>query len=230
MEKIKTTNLLDLDKTIAKELFEYYDYPYQILQEIKNYLLYLIEIIDKDEYEEAYSNVWVARNAKIHNLASIEGPAIIDSNTEVRPGAYIRGNVIIGSNSVIGNSTEIKNSILFDNVQVPHYNYIGDSVLGYRAHMGAGSILSNFKATKNTVNIKIGHHVINTGLKKFGAILGDNAEIGCGAVLNPGTIVGRNAIIYPLTSVRGYVPEGTILKLDQKQEIVKKLAKVNYRR
>ncbi|MCL2354342.1 MAG: UDP-N-acetylglucosamine pyrophosphorylase [Oscillospiraceae bacterium] len=217
-----TESLLDLEKTIAKPLFEKTLYPYEVLPNIKDYILLLGKTLSLSEYKLVNDNIWLSKTAKIHQSSTIEGPAIIGHNTEVRPGAFIRGNVICGENCVIGNSTEIKNSILFNNVQVPHFNYIGDSVLGYKAHFGAGSITSNVKSDATLISIKIEDQIINTNLKKIGAIVGDYVEIGCNAILNPGTIIGRNSTIYPLSSIRGCVPENSILKLIQEQQVVSK--------
>lgn len=223
-ENIETNKLLDLDKTIAKTLFENYTYAFEVLPKIGEYIQFIGKSLSLDEYELTGENIWVSKNAKVYASATITGPAIIGHNTEVRPGAWMRENVIIGENCVIGNSTEIKNSILFNNVQVPHFNYIGDSVLGYKAHFGAGSITSNVKSDRSLVTIKVNDKVIETYLRKFGAVVGDFVEIGCQAVLNPGTIIGRNSTIYPLTSVRGYVEADTILKLMPEQKSVKKFS------
>lgn len=223
LEKIKTINLLDLDKTIAYHLLLKYKYAYETLAEIKGYTIYMGNYLSLKNYDLVKENVWISKTANVYDTATIEGPVIIGDETEVRPGAWIRGNAIIGKNCVIGNSTEIKNSILFDNVQVPHFNYVGDSILGYKAHFEAGTITSNQKSDKSNITIKIDDNVIFTNLRKFGAIVGDYVEIGCNAVLNPGTIIGRNTTIYPLTSVEGFIEEDSILKLSQEQDLVKKL-------
>ena len=208
----KSTELLDLSKTVAAELFEGCEYPWQVLGNIKSFIAALGEKLPTDKFDKAGENIWIAKSAKVFPSAYIAGPCIIDEEAEVRHCAFIRGSVIVGKNCVVGNSTELKNAVLFDNVQVPHYNYVGDSVLGYKAHMGAGSITSNVKSDKTLVSVRCGDEKIETGLKKFGAILGDFVEVGCNSVLNPGTVVGRNSNIYPLSSVRGTVPERSIFK------------------
>ena len=207
----ETTDLFDLSHTIANELLRNTVYPYEALPLIKNFVIDLGKMLDKDEYNIIGDNVYIAKDVKLYPTAVIEGPAIICRGTEIRPGAFIRGSVIIGENCVIGNSTEIKNSIIFDNVQIPHYNYVGDSILGYRSHMGAGAIASNFKLDHSNICIKMGYEKINTELRKFGVMLGDFSEIGCGCVTNPGTIIGKNTLIYPLTSIRGIIPSDSIV-------------------
>ncbi len=216
MDSAKISNLYTLSETIAAPYFEGKTYPWEMLPEIKNFIADLITKLDPDIYENQGDNVFIAKSAKIYPNANIYGPCIIGENTEVRPGAFIRGNVIVGNNCVIGNSTELKNVILFNNVQVPHYNYVGDSILGYKSHMGAGSITSNVKSDKTLVVIKDRSkgEEIETGIKKVGAMLGDNVEIGCNSVLNPGTVVGRGSHVYPTSCVRGVVPENSILKSD----------------
>lgn len=209
---LKTEMLYDLNETIAKELLIRCLFPWEALELISNFILDLGEKLDRNIYDRAYSNIWIAKNAKVANSASITGPCIIDEGTEIRHGAFIRGSAIIGKNCVVGNSTEIKNVILFNNVQVPHYNYVGDSILGYKAHMGAGSITSNVKSDRTKVSIKVENSNVETKLKKCGAMLGDYVEIGCNTVLNPGTVIGKNSIIYPLSSIRGYIPAGHIFK------------------
>ena len=209
---MKITELLDLDKTIAAELFLGKTYPWEALEDIKDFILKLGHSLPEAEFEHPQDDVWIAKDAAVLPSAYIKGPCIIDHGAEVRHCAFIRGSVIIGKNAVVGNSTELKNVVLFDGVQVPHYNYVGDSILGHKAHMGAGSITSNVKGDKKLVVIKNGSELIPTGRKKVGAVLGDFAEIGCGCVLNPGTIVGRNTQIYPLCSVRGVVPENCMYK------------------
>lgn len=204
--------MFDLKETIAAEIFEGKTYPWEILPLIKDFILKLGETLPETEYEKAGENIWIARDAKVAPTASITGPCIIGKGAEVRQCAFIRGNAIVGEGAVVGNSTELKNVILFNKVQVPHYNYVGDSVLGYKAHMGAGSITSNVKADKKLVVVKSNDEQIETGLKKFGAMLGDGAEIGCNSVLNPGTVIGRNSNVYPLSSVRGVVPANCIFK------------------
>lgn len=212
MESIKTKKLYDLNHTIAAELLSECEYPFEALPKISGFILKLIEGLDKDLFECKGENIWVAKSAKVAPTASITGPCIIDEGAEVRHCAFIRGNALVGKNSVVGNSTELKNVILFDNVQVPHYNYVGDSVLGYKSHMGAGSITSNVKSDKTLVVVKNGDEKIETGLKKFGAMLGDCVEVGCGSVLNPGTVIGKNSQVYPLSSVRGVVSANSIYK------------------
>lgn len=201
-----------LDETMAKELLEQVTYPWEALKGIHDLILKLGETLPKEVYEEVEPQVWIAKSAKVYPTATILSPTIIGPDTEVRPGAFIRGNTLVGSGCVIGNSTELKNVIIFNSVQVPHYNYVGDSILGYRSHMGAGSITSNVKADKTPVVVKASEASIPTGLKKFGAILGDFVEVGCNTVLNPGTVVGRNSHIYPVSMVRGMVPADSIYK------------------
>ena len=210
----KTLELLDLERTLAKPLFEGKTYPWEVLGEIKDFILSLGEKLPVDEYEKRGEDVWIAKDAKVFPSAYIAGPAIIGHGTEVRHCAFIRGSALIGDNCVIGNSVEVKNAVIFDNVQVPHYNYVGDSVLGYRSHMGAGSVTSNVKSDRSLVVVKNGDELIETGRKKFGAILGDFAEIGCNSVLNPGTVIGRRSSVYPTSCVRGVVPEDSIYKND----------------
>ena len=221
MEECKIKNLYNCEETIAKELIEKYTYPWEVLPEISEYILKLGEKLDKNIFEKRGENIWVAKSAKIAPTAYINGPAIIDEEAEIRHCAFIRGNAIVGKGAVVGNSTELKNVILFNKVQVPHYNYVGDSILGYKAHMGAGSITSNVKSDKKLVVIKNGTEKIETNRKKVGAMLGDSVEVGCSSVLNPGTIVGKNSNIYPLSSVRGVVPENSIYK--NKNEIVERI-------
>lgn len=220
MKDFTIEKLLDLKETIASELFEGKTYPWEVLPEIKDFILKLGKTLDPEEYEYKEGDIWIAKSAKIAPTACINGPAIIGKDTEVRHCAFIRGNAIVGEGSVVGNSTELKNVVIFNCVQVPHYNYVGDAVLGYRSHMGAGSICSNVKSDKQLVVVKDGEEKIETGLKKFGAMLGDHVEVGCGSVLNPGTVIGRNSNIYPLSSVRGCVPADSIYK--NKNEVVSK--------
>ncbi len=209
---LKTKDLFDLTHTRAAAMLAETEYPWEALGRIKELILTLGKNLPADEFEEVSENVWIARDAKIYPNNYIAGPCIIGHGTEVRPGAFIRGSALVGDNCVVGNSTELKNVILFDNVQVPHYNYVGDSILGYRSHMGAGSITSNVKSDKKLVVVKCGEERMETGLKKVGAMLGDRVEVGCNSVLNPGTIVGRDSSIYPTSCVRGTVPEGCIWK------------------
>lgn len=220
MEQCKIKNLYELTETIAAELLLQKEYPWEVLPEIGSFILALGEKLPKDRFAEVKEHVWIAVSAKIAPTASINGPAIIDEEAEVRHCAFIRGNAIVGKGAVVGNSTELKNVILFNKVQVPHYNYVGDSILGYKAHMGAGSITSNVKSDKTLVTIKGEEEKIETGLKKFGAMLGDNVEVGCNSVLNPGTVIGRNSNVYPTSMVRGVIPAGSIYK--KKGEIAEK--------
>lgn len=203
--------LLDLDKTIAAPLFAGKTYPWEVLDGIKDFTIALGKTLPAEEYDNPAENVWVAKDASVFPSAYLGAPCIIDHGAEVRHGAFIRGSAIVGKNAVVGNSVELKNVILFDNVQTPHYNYVGDSVLGYKSHMGAGSITSNVKSDKSLVVVK-GEEKIETGRKKFGAILGDFVEVGCNSVLNPGTVVGRHTNVYPISSVRGVIPENSIYK------------------
>lgn len=220
MEDCKIKNLYNLEETIAEDIFVGCEYPWEVLPKIKDFIISLGESLDSEEYEKVGDNVWIAKSATVAPTAYINGPAIIGKNAEVRHCAFIRGNAIVGENAVVGNSTELKNVILFNNVQVPHYNYVGDSILGYKAHMGAGSITSNVKSDKKLVIVKNGDKKIETGLKKFGAMIGDNVEVGCGSILNPGSVIGKNTNIYPLSSVRGVVKEGCIYK--KQGEVVEK--------
>ena len=211
-EHLIVKSLFDLSKTIAADLFADCTYPWEVLGRIKREILRIGEGLSAEEYDKIGEDVWIAKSAKVAPTAYINGPAIIGKDAEVRHCAFIRGSAVVGEGAVVGNSTELKNVILFDKVQVPHYNYVGDSILGYKAHMGAGAITSNVKSDKTLVSVHAGGQVMETGLKKFGAILGDYAEVGCNSVLNPGTVIGRNANIYPLSMVRGYVPEASIYK------------------
>jgi NDP-sugar pyrophosphorylase family protein len=220
MERMKIKNLYNLEETIASGLFEGLDYPWEALPKIGDFILKLGPTLPKNEYEQVGEDVWIAKSATVFPSAYIHGPAIIGKDAEIRHCAFIRGNAIVGEGAVVGNSTELKNVVLFNKVQVPHYNYVGDSILGYKAHMGAGSITSNVKADKLLVKIRCGNESVETGLKKFGAMLGDNVEVGCNAVLNPGTVVGRETNIYPTSMVRGFVPERSIF--NNKGEINKK--------
>lgn len=220
MEKCKIKNLYNLNETIAKELLESVAYPWEALPKIEEFIIKIGNNLDADVYEKKGDNIWIAKSAKIAPTAYINGPAIIGEDAEVRHCAFIRGKAIVGNGAVVGNSTELKNVILFNKVQVPHYNYVGDSILGFKAHMGAGSVTSNVKSDKKLVIVKNREEKIETGLKKFGAMIGDNVEVGCNSVLNPGTVIGRNANIYPLSCVRGVIPENCIYK--NKNEIVEK--------
>lgn len=212
MQQLEIKNLFDLKHTIAKELFEGVTYPFEVLPLIRDFIMKLGESLPADVFEKRGNDIWVAKSAVVAPTASLNGPLIIDEGAEIRHCAFIRGSAIVGKNAVVGNSTELKNVVLYDNVQVPHYNYVGDSILGYKSHMGAGSITSNVKSDKTLVEIRTEEEKIKTGLKKMGAVLGDEVEVGCGSILNPGTVVGPHTNIYPLSSVRGYVPGGSIYK------------------
>ena len=221
MEQAKIKSMYNLDETIAKELFEGKEYPWEVLPEISDFIKKLGPTLDPERYEQRGEDIWVAKSATVFDSAYLHGPLIIDEDAEVRQCAFIRGSAIVGKNCVVGNSTELKNVCLFNNVQVPHYNYVGDSVLGYKSHMGAGSITSNVKQDKTLVVVKSRDgEKIETGLKKFGAMLGDNVEIGCNSVLNPGTVVCARSNVYPLSSVRGVVDADSIYKAQD--NIVKK--------
>ena len=213
-------NVVSIDKTICKDLFESVDNLWEVLPKIKEYIIGLGNSLDKDNYKEIDKNIWVGKNVKIDKLSTIIAPCIIDDDTEIRPGAYLRGNVIIGKNCVIGNSVEIKNSIIFDNCQIPHYNYVGDSILGYHAHLGAGVILSNLKNDKSNIAIKNNDTKIETNLRKMGGIIGDYVDVGCNSVVFPGTVIGNNTSIYHLVRVRGVVDCNSIMKNDN--EIIRK--------
>lgn len=217
---VEIKDLYDLNETIAKDIFEGLVYPWEALPKIGAFITELGKKLSPEEYNQVSENVWIAKSAVVAPTASITGPCIIGKNAEVRHCAFIRGNAIVGEGAVVGNSTELKNVILFNRVQVPHYNYVGDSILGYKAHMGAGSITSNVKSDKTLVCVNGNDKKIETGLKKFGAMVGDNVEVGCGSILNPGTVVGRESNIYPLSSVRGVVPPKSIYK--KQGEVVEK--------
>jgi len=220
MKDCKIRNLYNLEETMAKPLLEGLTYPWEALPKISEFIIELGNKLDPEIYELKDEDVWIAKSAKVMPSAYIKGPAIIGENAEVRHCAFIRGNAIVGNKAVVGNSTELKNVILFNNVQVPHYNYVGDSILGYKSHMGAGSITSNVKSDKKLVIVKNGKETIETGLKKFGAMIGDNVEVGCGSILNPGSVIGANTNIYPLSSVRGVVPANSIYK-NQNEIVIK---------
>ena len=210
--KVKIADLYDLSHTIAAPLLEKFEYPWEVLAHIKEYILELGPTLDPEEYDNPAEGVWVAKDAKVFPSAWIGSPCIIDHGAELRQCAFVRGNAIVGKNAVVGNSCELKNVVLFDSVQTPHFNYVGDSILGYKSHMGAGSITSNVKSDKTLVVIKNGAEHIETGRKKVGAILGDYVEVGCNSVLNPGTVIGRHSNIYPVSCVRGVIPADSILK------------------
>ena len=218
------SEMYDLSQTIAAELFEGKTYPWEVLPEIGDFIMKLGATLDPEEYEKKGENVWIAKSATVAPTASITGPCIIGKNTEVRQCAFIRGKAIVGEGCVVGNSTELKNVVLFNKVQVPHYNYVGDSVLGFKAHTGAGAITSNVKQDKTLVTVNYKGTKVETGLKKFGAMLADNVEVGCNSARNPGTVVGRHSNVYPLSMVRGFIPAESILKtggvvLSKKEDI-----------
>ena len=220
MEAMKIRNLYNLEETIAAPLLEQYEYPWEVLPYIKEFIKALGNALPEDRFEKRGEDIWVAKSAAVAQTACLNGPLIIDENAEIRHCAFIRGNAIVGKGTVVGNSTELKNVILFNSVQVPHYNYVGDSILGYKSHMGAGSITSNVKSDKTLVVVKSADEKMETGRKKFGAMLGDFVEVGCNSVLNPGTVIGPHTNIYPLSPVRGVVPAHSIYK--NKNEIVSK--------
>ena len=212
--------MYDLNETIAAQLFTGADYPWEVLGKISDFIIKLGNSLDSSRYENRGENIWIAKSAKVAPTACLNGPLIIDEEAEIRHCAFIRGSAIVGKGAVVGNSTELKNVVIFNRVQVPHYNYVGDSILGYKSHMGAGSITSNVKSDKTLVTVKNGSEVIETGMKKFGAMIGDYVEVGCNSVLNPGTVVGRHTNIYPLSMVRGVIASNSIYK--NKNEIVEK--------
>lgn len=220
MKELRNQEIFQDKQTIAWELIEKYEYPYEVLSDIGSYITELGNTLPEERYEKRGENIWIARTATVAPSASLNGPLIIDEEAEIRHCAFIRGNAIVGKGAVVGNSTELKNVILFDGVQVPHYNYVGDSILGYKSHMGAGSITSNVKSDKTLVEIRCGSKKVATGLKKMGAVLGSFVEIGCGSILNPGTVIGSHTNVYPLSSVRGYVPGDSIYK--KQGEVVQK--------
>ena len=209
---IETKNLLDLTHTIAQPLFDGTQYPWEVLDKIGSFIMQIGATLSKEEYDQIGENIWVAKTATIAPSAFLTGPLIICDHAEIRHCAFLLGNVVVGANAVVGNSTEVKNSVLFDKVQAPHFNYVGDSVYGYKSHTGAGVIASNLKSDKSHVTLTIDGEKIDTGRKKFGAVIGDYVEVGCNSVLNPGTIVGRNSMVYPVSRVRGFVPENSIFK------------------
>ena len=212
MKQYSISNLYTLTETIAFELFEGKKYPWEVLPEISKFIIKLGERLDSEKFDKVGDNIWIAKSATVAPTACVNGPCIIDENAEVRHCAFIRGNAIVGKGAVVGNSTELKNVVLFNKVQVPHYNYVGDSVLGFKSHMGAGSITSNVKSDKTLVVVKAKEGQIETGLKKMGAMLGDNVEVGCNSVLNPGTVIGKESNVYPTSCVRGFIPERHIFK------------------
>ena len=213
-DQMTIQNLYDMTKTMAGPYLEKYVHPWEVLPHIGEIVLAVGAGLSEEEYDHPQENVWIHKTVRVAATATINGPAIFGAGTEIRPGAFVRGNVLVGENAVVGNSTELKNVILFDNVQVPHYNYVGDSILGYKSHMGAASLTSNVKSDKKLVKVHASDGDIETGLKKFGAMIGDYVEVGCGSVLNPGTVIGRHSNIYPLSSVRGGVDANSIYKRD----------------
>lgn len=221
LKNVTIKELYTLDETITTKIFDGLTYPWEVLPKITEFIIELGNTLPEDKYERRDGNIWIARNANVYPSAYIGGPAIIDEEAEIRHCAFIRGSAIVGKGAVVGNSTELKNVILFNKVQVPHYNYVGDSILGFKAHMGAGSITSNVKSDKTSVVVKAGEERYETGLKKFGAMLGDNVEVGCNSVLNPGTVIGKETNIYPVSRVRGFIPPGSIYK--NQGEIVSKI-------
>ena len=220
MNELKSVNLFDFSKTIAKDLFESKEYPWELLPLISEYIIKLGNILDLEKFDKIGENIWVAKSAKVAPSASLTGPLIIDEDAEIRHCAFIRGNAIVGKGAVVGNSTELKNCILFDCVQTPHYNYVGDSIYGYKAHTGAGVIASNLKADKSLVTVNFRGEKVETGVKKFGAMIGDFGDIGCNTVMNPGSVIGRGTNVYPLSFVRGYVEANSIYK--KQGEVVEK--------
>ncbi len=221
MEECKIEKLYNLKETIATKIFEGKTYPWEVLPEISDFILELGKTLSEEEYNKIGEDVWISKTATVAPTAYIKGPTIICKDAEIRHCAFIRGKAIVGEGAVVGNSTELKNVILFNKVQVPHYNYVGDSILGYKSHLGAGSITSNVKSDKKLVVVKTETEKIETGLKKFGAVIGDEVEVGCGTVLNPGTVIGKKSNIYPLSSVRKVVPANSIYK--NQNEIVEKI-------
>ncbi len=209
---LKTCDLFDLSRSVASPILEKTVYPWEALDGIKAFILEYGKSLSAEEFDSPREGVWIARDATVAPTAFIGAPCIVDHGAEIRHGAYIRGSAVIGKYAVVGNSCEIKNAVLFDGVQVPHFNYVGDSVLGWKAHMGAGAVTSNVKSDRTPVTVRCGEEMIETGRKKLGAMLGDRAEIGCNSVLNPGTVVGRDSRVYPLSSVRGTVPERAVYK------------------
>ncbi len=220
MEACKISNMYTLSETIAAGLFEGAEYPWEVLPKIHDFILELGKTLPADKFEKRGEDIWIAKSATVAPTACLNGPLIVDEEAEIRHCAFVRGNAIVGKGAVVGNSTELKNVVLFNKVQVPHYNYVGDSVLGFKSHMGAGSITSNVKSDKTLVVVKAADEKIETGLKKMGAMLADHVEVGCNSVLNPGTVIGRNSNIYPTSCVRGCIPANSIYK--NEKEIVEK--------
>lgn len=225
MERLKVEALYTISETIATDIFKGVTYSWEVLPKIGEFIIRLGNSLPVERYEKRGDNIWIAKSTTIFPSAYIAGPAIIDEEAEVRHCAFIRGNAIVGKGAVVGNSTELKNVILFNKVQVPHYNYVGDSILGYKAHMGAGAITSNVKSDKTLVTVKLAECCVETALKKFGAMLGDGVEVGCNSVLNPGTVIGKNSSVYPTSSVRGYIPSDSIYK-DKGEVVIRKIQKI----
>lgn len=223
MREMAPENLVDLEKTIAAGLFEGVEAIWQVLPKISDFIVELGKTLPEELFEKRGENIWIAKSAKVAPTAFLNGPCIIDEEAEIRHCAFIRGNAIVGKGATVGNSTELKNVVLFDKVEVPHYNYVGDSILGFKAHLGAGAITSNVKNDKTNVTVKVDENRLETGLRKFGAMVGDYTQVGCNSVLNPGTVLGRNVSVYPLSSVRGFIKENTIYKTNGKNmEILEK--------
>lgn len=223
MRETAPENLVDLKKTIAAELFSNVEDIWEVLPKISEFIVKLGNTLPEEKFEKKGENIWIAKSAKVAPSAYINGPCIIDEEAEIRHCAFIRGNAIVGKGATVGNSTELKNVVLFDKVEVPHYNYVGDSILGFKAHLGAGAITSNVKNDKTNVTVRLGDDRLETGLRKFGAMIGDFTQVGCNSVLNPGTVLGRNVSVYPLSSIRGFVKENTIYKTNGKNmEILEK--------
>lgn len=220
MTELKISNLLNLDETIARELFEKFTYPWEVLPHISEFILKLGPTLDEDKFDKIGDNIWVAKTARVEPTAAFNGPLIIDEDAQVRHCAFIRGSAVVGKGAVVGNSTELKNCILFNGVQAPHYNYVGDSIYGFKAHTGAGVIASNLKSDKSLVTVDFRGEKVKTGIKKIGAIVGDFGDIGCNTVMNPGSVIGRNTSVYPLSFVRGYVEADSIYK--KQGEVVKR--------
>lgn len=220
IEDMRTENLYDFTETIAAELLLTKKYPWEALPDIGEFIIALGNRLSSDEYEKRGDNIWIAKSARVFDSAYLSGPLIIGPDAEIRHCAFIRGKAIVGAGAVVGNSTELKNVILFNKAQVPHYNYIGDSIIGFKSHMGAGSITSNLKSDKTLVTVRVGEERVETGLKKFGAVLGDHVEVGCGSILNPGTVIGSGTNVYPLSMVRGFIPANSVYK--KESEIVTK--------
>lgn len=225
--QMKTSELFEEARTLARPYLEAKENPWELISDIKEIILAIGPTLDPEVYKQHAEGIWIAKSAVVAPTAAIGAPVIIGENAQIRHGAYIRGSVLIGEGCVVGNSVELKNCILFDKVQVPHFNYVGDSILGYKAHLGAGAVTSNVKGDRTLISIKSGNEVIETGRRKLGAILGDYAEVGCNAVVNPGTIIGQRTIVYPTASVRGVIPSDSLVKAGKDIEIVQRVPKEN---